>query len=128
MIINSYTMKSHIIPWPQPSFVLEVSLVTYFFISNYISKIKRYNGVWKMDATLLPKPAPQICIHCPCNPFLHHSYLSSSYFLVFLLSSLSCHLLTFLSYLSSYFLVIKKLLQWLKIKQDGCDESDIKTS
>lgn len=31
MIIDIYTMKSHIIPWPQSSFVFEINIVGYFY-------------------------------------------------------------------------------------------------
>lgn len=44
---------------------------------------------------------PSMC-HCPGNPCPHHFYVLLS--------------------------VIEKLLLRLKVKQNGCDESDIKTS
>lgn len=55
-----------------------------------------------MGCDISPIPAPQVCIHFPCNPFLHHFHALLS--------------------------VIKKLVQWLKIKQDNCDELDIKNT
>lgn len=84
MIINIYTIKLHIILWPQSSFVLEVSIAA-FFISNYISKTmrydavfqqqqKRYNGIWKIDL-LSPYQHYQVHIHCLWNPFLHQFYV-----------------------------------------------------